>query len=103
MAASKTTTLGKAAIVWLLVLLLLSAVSVGLVDADCSWSNSAWRLDSEAWAGERSWIDGGHPDSCFIDLEKISDERIEVDVGVGEIVESKLFPVPKTSQYFSLI
>lgn len=46
---------------------------------------------------ERRWVDGRHPDPGLVDLEEVGDQGVEVDVGVGKVVESKFFPVPRTS------
>lgn len=45
-------------------------------------------------------IDGRHPNSRLVDLEKIRDERVEVDVRVGKVVEGKLLPIPLECQSF---
>lgn len=43
---------------------------------------------------EGSGVDSGHPDSRLVDLKEIGDERIEVDIGVGEVVEGELLAIP---------
>lgn len=76
-----------------LILLLLSAIDLSVI-ANSAWSNTARGLEPEAWAGERGRVDCGHPDSGLVDLEKVGNEGVEVDVGVGEVVEGQLLPVP---------
>ena len=44
--------------------------------------------------GKRRRIHGRHPDPSLVDLEKIRDQAVEVDVGVRKVVEGQLFPVP---------
>lgn len=43
---------------------------------------------------ERSGIDGRHPDSGLVDLEKVGDKVIKVDVVVGEVIEGEFLAVP---------
>jgi hypothetical protein len=47
------------------------------------------------WCDKRGRVDGRHPDPCLVDFEEICHERVEVDVGIGKVVEGELFPVPK--------
>lgn len=63
--------------------------------ADSSWPDSAWCLKTKAWTGEGGRVDGRHPDSGLVDFEEVGDKGVEVDVGVGEVVEGQLFPVPE--------
>ena len=44
-------------------------------------------LQSKCWAGEGRGVDCRHPDARLVDLEEIRDERVEIDVRVGEVVE----------------
>lgn len=66
----------------------------GSADSHCTRANTAGCLKSERGTGERSRVDSGHPDAGLIDFEEICDKRVEVDVGVSEVVESKFLPVP---------
>ena len=38
----------------------------------------------------RGWVDGRHPNACFVHLEKIGDEFVEVDVFLGVVEECEL-------------
>ena len=76
-----------------LILLLLSAIDLSVI-ANSAWSNTARGLETKTWAGERGRVDCGHPDSGLVDLEEVGNEGVEVDVGVGEVVEGQLLPVP---------
>lgn len=55
------------------------------------WS---WHAEGGCWRDERCRIDRRHPDSGLVYLEQVGHKGIEVDVGVGEIVEGELLPVP---------
>lgn len=63
--------------------------------AHSAWSNTTRGLQSQRRTRERGWVNSRHPDSSLVDLEEISDEGVEVDVRVGEIVEGELLPVPR--------
>jgi hypothetical protein len=40
-------------------------------------------------------VDRRHPDAGLVDFEEVGDEGVEVDVGVGEVVEGELLPIPR--------
>jgi len=44
--------------------------------------------------GEGSWVHSRHPDASLVNLEKIGDQGIEVNIGVGKVIKGELFPVP---------
>lgn len=44
--------------------------------------------------GEGSWVHGRHPDTSLVNLEKVGDQRIEVNIRVGKVVKGELFPIP---------
>ena len=62
--------------------------------AHCTGTNATRGLKTKGWAGEGGRVDSGHPDTSLIDFEEICDERIEVDVGVCEVIECEFLPVP---------
>ena len=43
---------------------------------------------------KRRRVDGGHPNSSFVNLEKVGNEGIEVNIGVSKVIESEFLPVP---------
>ena len=61
-------------------------------------SDGTHRGEPERQTGERGRIDGRHPDAGLVDLEELGDERVEVDVRVGKVVEGQLLPVPADDQ-----
>lgn len=68
-------------------------------DTNSTWSDAARGLEAKGWTGKGGGIYSGHPNPGLVHLEEISNERIEVNVSVGEIVEGELLPVPEYSQY----
>jgi len=66
----------------------------GSADSNRARTDAAGSLETERRAGEGSRVNGGHPDSRLVDFEEICNERVEVDVSIGEVVESELLPVP---------
>ena len=66
----------------------------GSADADGARADAAGGLETEGGGSEGGGVDGGHPDAGLVDFEEVGDERVEVDVGVGEVVEGELLPVP---------
>lgn len=84
----------------LLVLMLRSLILTALAarrattDTDRTRPDATRRLDPKGRTGKRGWIDGRHPDSRLVDLEKVCDQGVEIDVRVGKVVERKLLPVP---------
>jgi hypothetical protein len=53
-----------------------------------------WYAQGCCWRNERGWIDCRHPNPGLVDLEEIRHKRVEVDVGIGKVIEGELFPVP---------
>jgi hypothetical protein len=51
-------------------------------------------LKAKRRACERRRINCRHPNPSLVDLEQICDERVEVDISIGKVVESELFPIP---------
>jgi hypothetical protein len=68
--------------------------SLRTLGINCAGSNATRGLQSEGVVCERSGVDRGHPNACFVDLEEVGDQGIEVDVGVSEVVECQLLPIP---------
>ncbi len=72
-----------------------AAAGVHGAGPDGSGANAAGGLQqAERLARERGRVDGRHPDARLVDLEQVRDERVEVDVRVGEVVEGQFLPVP---------
>jgi len=63
---------------------------------DCTRSDSRAMLTNASFVGERGRVDSRHPDTSLVNLEQISDKIIEVDIGIGVVVECELVQVPKT-------
>lgn len=57
-------------------------------------ANATGSLETKRWTGERCRVDGRHPNSGLVDLEKICYQGVEVDVSIGKVVECKLLPIP---------
>jgi hypothetical protein len=55
------------------------------------------RLETQGGSGglEGGRVDRRHPDAGLVDFEQVSDQGIEVDVGVCEVVEGELLAIPK--------
>ena len=54
-----------------------------------------WYAQGRRWRNEGSWIDRRHPNPRLIYLEEIRNKRVEIDIGIGKIIEGELFPVPE--------
>lgn len=80
----------------LLLLLVLPTLSTWGTSAhtDGTRSNATWRLQGQRRTGERGWVDGRHPYPSLVDLEKVGNKGVEVDVRIGKVVEGQLLPVP---------
>ena len=78
---------------WLRVLATVSSRR-STADPNSARTNSTWRLQTEGWVGERSRVDGRHPDARLVNLEEIGDQGVEVDVRIGKVVKRQFLPVP---------
>jgi hypothetical protein len=59
-----------------------------------TWADTAGCLEAEGWTGKGGRINGRHPDSGLVNFEQVGNEGVEIDIGVGEVVECELLPVP---------
>jgi hypothetical protein len=68
--------------------LLLAAVGrTGTAKSESTGSYPTRRLKPSGWCGEGSWIDGRHPNAGLVDFEEVGHERVEINVGIREVVE----------------
>lgn len=66
----------------------------------CIWienprSHASGKLQPREGRKKRRRIYCRHPNSRFVDLEEVSNQRIEIDVGISKIIERQFFPIPR--------
>ena len=64
----------------------------------CSMHADRVQIERGRRCDERGRVDCRHPDSRLVNLEQVSDQGVEVDVGVGKVEKCELLPVPRRSQ-----
>lgn len=85
----------QAAIAYVFLLLLAAVRWTGTTKSKSARSYSTWRLKSSGRSRKGSRVDSGHPDAGFVYFEEVSDEGVEIDVGIREVVKGQLLPIPE--------
>ena len=71
-----------------------AAAAAASSEPDSARADAARCLQTQCRTRKGSGVDSRHPDARLVDLEEVCDQRVEVDVGVGEVVECQFLPIP---------
>ena len=75
--------------------MLVTAFTLGLLAVQWVANSTRARKTGCGRRDEGRRVDSRHPDSGFVDLEKIGYQRIKVDVRIGKVVECEFLPIPE--------